>query len=75
MGNIGQNNIGKEMLLHKFGSVQGVAKAYLSGEVEACLQPHVRDVCDIFDIATAEAICRLDICRERMRRELQQNLS
>jgi len=45
--------VGREMLLNKFGSIQNVARAYVQGRIESCLQRHVRDVCDTVDIVAA----------------------
>lgn len=49
--------IGGEELLREHGGVQGVAKAYIRGEIKL-LQQCVRDVCSEVDIVAAEAALR-----------------
>ncbi len=51
--------IGGEMLLEKHGSVLGVAKAHIKGEIEH-FDEHVRVVCAPVDIMAAEAAIRLE---------------
>lgn len=52
-------NVGQQMLIDEFGSVLGVAKAYLRGEVTT-FEEHVSSICDRTDIAAAEAAIRLE---------------
>ncbi|MHC4705017.1 MAG: hypothetical protein ACYTFQ_31090 [Planctomycetota bacterium] len=52
--------IGAEYLLKEYGSVLGVAKAYIQGEVDDLYQCHVSEICGRVDIAAAEAALRLE---------------